>query len=259
MLENITINSCLNKIFYKILLNEKINLKDLLFIDKTLFHSLEALKKVVCFEELELYFVVNYEKNNTLFAEELAIKGSKMKVSNNNIDLFIDKKIEFLYKRFLPFFNEMRKGFYSIIPEEHVNYLYADEIELVINGQPFTDVNDWKLNTVYQGSFNEDSQVIQWFWEIVMNYSQEELSRLLQFSTGSSRVPIGGFRSLESNRGEISNYTIVSTVYIENKINFIRAHTCFNRIDLPLFPNKLKLEEALKFITKNEIYGFGID
>ena len=35
LLENITINACLNKIFYKILLNEKIVYQDLVFIDKT--------------------------------------------------------------------------------------------------------------------------------------------------------------------------------------------------------------------------------
>lgn len=35
ILENITINTCLNKIFFKIILNEKIELDDLVFIDKT--------------------------------------------------------------------------------------------------------------------------------------------------------------------------------------------------------------------------------
>ena len=34
-LENITINSCFNKIFYKVLLNENVIYNDLVFIDKT--------------------------------------------------------------------------------------------------------------------------------------------------------------------------------------------------------------------------------
>lgn len=41
--------------------------------------------------------------------------------------------------------------------------------------------------------------------------------------------------------------------------NFIRAHTCFNRLDLPDFKNKKDLQEAMNFVAKNEILGFGID
>jgi len=41
--------------------------------------------------------------------------------------------------------------------------------------------------------------------------------------------------------------------------NYIKAHTCFNRIDLPDFPNKNLLEESINFIVNNEIMGFGID
>jgi hypothetical protein len=44
-----------------------------------------------------------------------------------------------------------------------------------------------------------------------------------------------------------------------NKKNYIKAHTCFNRIDLPNYLLKKHLEEAILFILKNEIIGFGID
>ena len=32
--------------------------------------------------------------------------------------------------------------------------------------------------------------VIDWFWEIVTDFDHEERARLLQFSTGSTRVPV---------------------------------------------------------------------
>ena len=44
-----------------------------------------------------------------------------------------------------------------------------------------------------------------------------------------------------------------------NDKNFIRAHTCFNRIDLPNFPNIESLHEAIKFALENEVLGFGIE
>jgi hypothetical protein len=61
-----------------------------------------------------------------------------------------------------------------------------------LNGTPFIDTLDWQINTIYKG-YDEFSDVIKNFWSILSNLSQEELARFLQFCTGSSRVPIGGF------------------------------------------------------------------
>ena len=47
---------------------------------------------------------------------------------------------------------------------------------------------------------------------------------------------------MESNRGQISPFEIVRTEYYDGKKNFLRAHTCFNRLDLPNFPDKEKLK-----------------
>lgn len=46
---------------------------------------------------------------------------------------------------------------------------------------------------------------------------------------------------------------------INSKNNFIRAHTCFNRIDLPNYNSYEELKDAINFILKNEILGFGIE
>ncbi len=64
---------------------------------------------------------------------------------------------------------------------------------------------------------------------------------------------------MESNRGQISPFEIVKTVYIPGQKNFLRAHTCFNRLDLPDFPDKDTLNEAIKFALENEVLGFGIE
>ena len=39
----------------------------------------------------------------------------------------------------------------------------------------------------------------------------------------------------------------------------MKAHTSFNRIELPNFPNKNLLQDAVLFIANCEILGFGID
>lgn len=44
---------------------------------------------------------------------------------------------------------------------------------------------------------SEGSTLVQWFWKAVESYDDECRARLLQFVTGSSRVPIGGFKALQ--------------------------------------------------------------
>jgi E3 ubiquitin-protein ligase NEDD4 len=41
--------------------------------------------------------------------------------------------------------------------------------------------------------------------------------------------------------------------------NLPRAHTCFNRLDLPRYPTYGYLKEAMDYIAKNEIVGFGLE
>ena len=81
----------------------------------------------------------------------------------------------------------------------------------------------------------------------------------MQFSTGSTRVPVGGFKSLQSNRGNIAPFSIYKMEYEKGKRNYIKARTCFNRINLPNFPDKEKLLEGINFVIDNEILGFGIE
>ena len=58
------------------------------------------------------------------------------------------------------------------------------------------DVQNLKLNTEIRGTSQQFRRVVQWFWIVVEEMNQEELSRLLQFVTGSSQVPSGGFEEL---------------------------------------------------------------
>ena len=41
--------------------------------------------------------------------------------------------------------------------------------------------------------------------------------------------------------------------------NLPRAHTCFNRLDLPRYPTYEDLKVALDYIAKNDIVGFGME
>ena len=43
-------------------------------------------------------------------------------------------------------------------------------------------------------NYHATDTVILWFWRLVLSFGDEKRSRLLQFVTGTSRVPMNGFR-----------------------------------------------------------------
>ena len=73
--------------------------------------------------------------------------------------------------------------------------------QLMIGGLGKIDLDDWKLHTRLKHC-TPDSHIVKWFWQAIDGYDNEMRARLLQFVTGSSRVPLQGFKALQGNLGE---------------------------------------------------------
>ena len=63
-----------------------------------------------------------------------------------------------------------------------------------------TPVNDLKENTNYH-NYTKDSPEIRWFWEIMSSFDRETMANFLQYVTGTSKVPVEGFKALKGIRG----------------------------------------------------------
>jgi hypothetical protein len=66
-------------------------------------------------------------------------------------------------------------------------------------GVPSIDVEDWKKHTDFKFfTHNYPTELelnnIEWFWEVINDLKNEDRVRLLQFATGTSRVPAQGFK-----------------------------------------------------------------
>jgi hypothetical protein len=66
-------------------------------------------------------------------------------------------------------------------------------------------------------------------------------SRLLQFTTGTSRIPVNGFKDLQGSDGP-RRFTIEKAGEVTQ---LPKSHTCFNRIDLPAYKTYEALEQKL--------------
>lgn len=63
-----------------------------------------------------------------------------------------------------------------------------------------------------------------------------------------------------SNRGNISKFCIESCSFDKKKSVLVIAHTCFNRIDIPIFDDQRDLAKALDLVVNSDTDGiFGLE
>ncbi|KAG7269835.1 hypothetical protein CRUP_032358, partial [Coryphaenoides rupestris] len=91
--------------------------------------------------------------------------------------------------------------------------------------------------------------------EVVLLMDAEKRIRLLQFVTGTSRVPMNGFAELYGSNGP-QLFTIEQWGTPEK---LPRAHTCFNRLDLPTYESFEDIREKLLMAVENAQGFEGVD
>jgi len=241
--------------FYKMMLGKPIELKDMESVDTEYHNSLLWIKENDP-TELELTFQIDEENFGQMISIELRPGGKDTRVDDENKDEYIQRVIEWRFiNRVKKQMDQFLAGFNELVPLNLIKIFDEGELELLMCGIGSIDVKDWKHNTVYKGDYHPNHIVIQWFWRVVLSFNNEMRSRLLQFVTGTSRVPMNGFKELYGSNGP-QLFTIEKW---GSPTNFPRAHTCFNRLDLPPYESYQQLRDKLiKAIEGSEGFA-GVD
>jgi len=136
--------------------------------------------------------------------------------------------------------------------------LSPKEVQVVLAGEALIDVKDWRAHATLVG-FKGHKKVVDWFWAWVSSQTQRDLQRLLLFATGSCSVPFGGFAKLIGNDGRPCPFTLQALPLGSDTLP--RAHTCFNRLDVPLFASKEELFQTFSAVLAVDLAltGFGMD
>jgi len=241
--------------FYKMMLGKHIELKDMESVDTEYYSSLCWIKENDP-NELELTFQVDEETFGRMVTRELKPGGAKIPVTDENKDEYIQLVIQWRFvSRVQQQMDNFLAGFNELVPLNLIKIFDEGELELLLCGIGVIDVRDWKQNTVYKGDYHPNHIVIQWFWRVVLSFNNEMRSRLLQFVTGTSRVPMNGFKELYGSNGP-QPFTIEKW---GTPNSYPRAHTCFNRLDLPPYESYQQLRDRLiKAIDNSEGFA-GVD
>uniref|UniRef100_A0A4W6EBM9 E3 ubiquitin-protein ligase n=1 Tax=Lates calcarifer TaxID=8187 RepID=A0A4W6EBM9_LATCA len=239
--------------FYKRILNKPLALKDLESIDPEFYNSLIWIKDNNIEEcGLEMFFSVDKEILGEVTTHELKPDGGNIQVTEENKEEYIRLVAEWRLSRGVEeqtqaFF----EGFNEVLPQQYLHYFDAKELEVMLCGMQEIDLVDWQRNTIYR-HYARSSKQILWFWQFVKEMDNEKRMRLLQFVTGTCRLPVGGFADLMGSNGP-QKFCIEKV----GKDNWLpRSHTCFNRLDLPPYKSYEQLKEKLMFAIE-ETEGFG--
>ncbi|ELP88000.1 ubiquitin protein ligase, putative [Entamoeba invadens IP1] len=241
------------KSIYKQLLQQEITLSDMESVDQQYYKNLKwVLENSV--EDLDMKFCYEHEEFGRKIVDDLKPNGRNIDVTDENkheyVKLLVDYKLSKSVKKQIDLFKE---GFFSVIPFDAISYFYDTELELLISGMPEIDGTDLKNNTLYRG-YRESDKVIEWFWNVFGEMEQRQKVLFVQFVTGSSKVPLGGFKNLSGNSGPMP-FTIQRVDRLEA---LPVAHTCFNTLDLPCYESFETLRDKLMMAISECNQGFGM-
>eukprot|EP00800_Vazella_pourtalesii_P011093 TRINITY_DN2675_c0_g1_i2.p1 TRINITY_DN2675_c0_g1~~TRINITY_DN2675_c0_g1_i2.p1 ORF type:complete len:626 (+),score=125.31 TRINITY_DN2675_c0_g1_i2:337-2214(+) len=239
--------------FYKLLVDKPIKIEDMEIVDPEYHNSLQYILENDP-EDLDLYFTIEEERFGEVNTFPLKKDGESIQVTDANkkeyVGLIIKHRFENRIKDQLKCFKE---GFSDVFPVHSLKIFDEKELEYLMCGLAEIDTADWRNNTDYR-HYHPRDQVVQWFWQVVASYDNEMRARLLQFATGTSRLPMNGFAELYGSNGP-QKFCLSK---VGSPDNLPVAHTCFNRIDLPPYRSYNDLKDKVTYAVENT-GGFNID
>uniref|UniRef100_A0A9J8A814 HECT-type E3 ubiquitin transferase n=1 Tax=Cyprinus carpio carpio TaxID=630221 RepID=A0A9J8A814_CYPCA len=219
----------------------------------------EFYKTKVCFilnnnvSEMDLVFAEEkYSKSGHLEkVVELISGGAQIAVTNENKIHYLNLLAQYrLASQVRDEVEHFLKGLNELVPENLLAIFDENELELLMCGTGDINVQDFKAHAVIVGgSWHFREKVMKWFWAVVSSFTQEELARLLQFTTGSSQLPPGGFNTL------CPSFQIIAA---PTHSTLPTAHTCFNQLCLPTYDSYEELHKLLKLAISEGSEGFGM-
>ncbi|CAI9739768.1 apoptosis-resistant E3 ubiquitin protein ligase 1-like [Octopus vulgaris] len=192
----------------------------------------------------------NEETGQLIRVVDLIPNGSKTLVTNKNklwyLDLLAEHRLSASVKEEVDSF---LRGLNELIPDNLLSIFDENELELLMCGTGNYSITDFRQHHSVCGTSPAFGKVLDWFWTIVASFTEEQMARLLQFTTGCSQLPPGGFSELNP-KFQITAAPTFNTLPT--------AHTCFNQLCLPDYDSIDKFHKALMIAINEGNQGFGM-
>ena len=257
-----------SRLFWNILFNKGIKFDDIKIIDKDLYNVLSDLKglvnqknqyleknkeKNISDEELEEKILYNGKKLSSLdiyftfpgYEIELKPDGKNILLSIKNIEEYINLIYDYIFYKGINNATEaFKEGFNIVFDINELKCFTSEELEELIFGN---DNQKWEEEILYENlipdhGFNKNSKIFNDVIKYMTQLDKNDKKKFLIFSTGASRLPIGGFKALSPK------LTIVKKACMgnENPDNFLpTVMTCQNYLKIPEYSSYEVLKKKL--------------
>ncbi|OHT07368.1 hypothetical protein TRFO_24453 [Tritrichomonas foetus] len=173
---------------------------------------------------------------------DMVKQGSQKMVTSANFSQYREKFIDFTVGKYVKLkAARFREGFAEVINPEFLKLFTGEEICNILNGNaPSITYEDLKAYIHTCNGYAPEDPEIGYLYEIVPSMSQKEQLLLIQFITGSSRLPIGGLKnvnppiSIAKKDGEKNSNQQLPSV-----------STCSHYFKLPPYESKEVMREKL--------------
>ncbi|KAH7312186.1 hypothetical protein B0I35DRAFT_356829 [Stachybotrys elegans] len=163
---------------------------------------------------------------------ELVEGGSQKRVSIDNVDLYLEKVIDAtLGSGVRRQVDAFRTGFSQVFPYSALSAFTPDELVSLFGRAD----EDWSIETLMDSikadhGYNMDSHSVKNLLQTMSEFTPTQRRDFLQFTTGSPKLPIGGFKSLTPMFTVVckpSEHPYTSDDYLPSVM------TCVNYLKLP--------------------------
>ncbi|XP_033630687.1 E3 ubiquitin-protein ligase SMURF2-like [Asterias rubens] len=244
--------------FYKQLLGKPVSLEDMESVDPEVYRSLVWMLDNDITGVIENTFAVEHYSFGQMQTHDLKPNGKNIPVTEDNKKEYVKLFVQWRFLRGIePQFLALQKGCNELIPQHLLKPFDERELELLINGLGKIDLDDWKSHTRLK-QCNQESNIVIWFWKAVSLFDEEKRARLLQFVTGTSKVPLQGFKALQGSTGAPGPRLFTIHQIDASTDNLPKAHTCFNRLDIPPYETYEKFLDKLTCAIE-ETCGFTVE
>jgi len=213
-------------------------LRDITEIDK------HFLPKILYIKEIDANELENMKLPFSVYSasgKEVELESSEPFITSTNRDQYISLAIKYRLHEFDIAVDEVLGGMKQVIPYPIISLFAAQELETIVCGDPDISISLLRSVSTCKG-ISPNHPLIDWFWETLQDFSNQERSLFLRFVWGRTRLP----RSVADFRGR--DFVIQVQDKFQPPDDYMpESYTCFFMIKLPRYSCKAILRNKLKY------------
>lgn len=251
---------------WKPLVGERVTLDDLASVDSMIVNSMRQMRTIdtmgvteEMFEDIVMEVFTTLSTDNRVI--ELTPGGASRAVTFASRAEYADLVEQYRLHEGDAAAALVRRGIAKVVPAKLLALFTGAELETMVCGTPEVDVDLLQRCTEYSGCNSSDTHV-EWFWNVLRGFTQEERSAFLRFVWGRARLPANDKEFPQLFK--LQSFSMPSSSSSSRRRRGIDdflpvSHTCFFSLELPAYTSEAVLREKLRYAIYNcqEIDGDG--